>query len=94
MGLEHIGIVVGDEFDAFVETHKPVLTAQQFQGPTSTPSPVYVLFEDFTNAKFYRMSLRDSVEVEAGPFADGDHHVEHAEPQRRVTATGPNPPPR
>ena len=30
MGLEHLGVVVGDTFDAFVEAHKPVLTGQQF----------------------------------------------------------------
>ena len=37
MGLEHLGVVVGDTFDAFVAAHKPVLTGQQFQGPNSTP---------------------------------------------------------
>jgi predicted metalloenzyme YecM len=94
MGLEHLGVVVGDTFDAFVETHKPVLTGQQFQGPNSTPDPVYILFEDFTHVKFYRLSLRASVELDAGPFADGIHHVEGWVPQRFVTATGPNPLPR
>ena len=94
MGLEHLGVVVGDDFDAFVEDHKPVLTGQQFQGPTSTPDPVYILFEDFTHVKFYRLSLRASVEVDAGPFADGFHHVDDWVPQRLVTATGPNPLPR
>ena len=94
MGLEHLGVVVGDGFDAFVETHKPVLTGQQFQGPNSTPDPVYILFEDFTHVKFYRRSLRESVEVHAGPFRDGFEHVEGWVPQRLVTATGPNPLPR
>ncbi len=96
MGLEHLGVVVGgDTFDAFVETHKPVLTGQQFQGPTSTPDPVYILFEDFTHVKFYRLSLRESVELDAGrPFDDGFHHVDGWVPQRLVTATGPNPLPR
>lgn len=95
MGLEHLGVVVGQEsFDAFVETHKPVLTGQQFQGPTSTPDPVYILFEDFTHVKFYRLSLRASVEIDAGPFGDGFHHVEDWVPQHLVTATGPNPLPR
>jgi hypothetical protein len=47
MGLEHLGLVVGDTFDEFVETHKPVLTGQQFQGPRSTPDPVSILVEDF-----------------------------------------------
>src|SRR5262245_23546619 len=94
MGLEHLGVVVGDSFDAFVETHKPVLTGQQFQGPNSTPDPVYILFEDFTHVKFYRLPLRASVEVDAGPFSDGFHHVDDWVPQRLVTATGPNPLPR
>jgi predicted metalloenzyme YecM len=94
MGLEHLGVVVGEDFDAFVEDHKPVLTGQQFQGPTSTPDPVYILFEDFTHVKFYRLSLQASVEVDAGPFAEGFHHVDDWVPQRLVTATGPNPLPR
>ena len=94
MGLEHLGVVVGDTFDTFVETHKPVLTGQQFQGPNSTPDPVYILFEDFTHVKFYRLSLRASVELHAGPFDDGFHHVADWVPQRLVTATGPNPLPR
>ena len=94
MGLEHLGIVVGDTFDGFVEAHKPVLTGQQFQGPNSTPDPVYILFEDFTHVKFYRLSLRASVELDAGPFDDGFHHVDDWVPQQLVTATGPNPLPR
>jgi predicted metalloenzyme YecM len=94
MGLEHLGVVVGDSFDTFVEIHKPVLTGQQFQGPSSNPDPVYILFEDFTHVKFYRLSLRASVEQDAGPFTEGFRHVEDWVPQRLVTATGPNPLPR
>ena len=94
MGLEHLGVVVGETFDAFIDTHKPVLTGQQFQGPTSTPDPVYILFEDFTHVKFYRHSLRASIERDGGSFADGFHHVDDWVPQRLATATGPNPLPR
>jgi predicted metalloenzyme YecM len=94
MGMEHLGVVVGDAFDAFVTRHKPVLTGQQFQGPNSTPDPVYILFEDFTHVKFYRFSLRESVELFSGRFEDGFHHVDDWVPQRLVTATGPNPLPR
>jgi predicted metalloenzyme YecM len=94
MGMEHLGFVVGEDFDAFIATHKPVLTGQQFQGPTSTPDPVYILFEDFTHVKFYRRSLRESVEVDGGRFDEGLHHVEDWVPQRLVTATGPDPLPR
>jgi len=94
MGLEHLGVVVGaDTFDAFVETHKPVLTGQQFQGPDSTPDPVYILMEDFTHVKFYRLSLQASVELFGVRF-EGFHHVEGYTPQGLVTATGPNPLPR
>ena len=94
MGLEHLGVVVGDTFDTFVEAHKPVLTGQQFQGPNSTPDPVYILFEDFTHVKFYRLSLQASVELFEGPFANGFRHLDDYVPQRLVTATGPNPLPR
>jgi predicted metalloenzyme YecM len=95
MGLEHLGVVVGDTFDEFVTLNKPVLTGQQFQGPSSTPDPVYILMEDFTHVKFYRLSLRASVELSEGlEFANGFHHVEGWQPQRLVTATGPNPLPR
>jgi hypothetical protein len=52
------------------------------------------LFEDFTRVKFCRLSLRASVEVGAGPFDDGFHHVADWVPRRLVTATGPNPLPR
>ena len=93
MGLEHLGVVIGDTFDAFVETHKPVLTGQQFQGPTSDPDPVYILMEDFTHVKFYRTSLQAAVERQSGAI-EGFHHVEDWVPQRLVTATGPNPLPR
>ena len=93
MGLEHLGVVVGDGFDAFVEAHKPVLTGQQFQGPTSNPDPVYILMEDFTHVKFYREGLRTAAEAQAGPI-DGFRHVDDWVPQRLVTATGPNPLPR
>jgi predicted metalloenzyme YecM len=94
MGLEHLGVVIGDTFDAFVEAHKPVLTGQQFQGPDSTPDPVYILMEDFTHVKFYRLSLQASVELFEGRPFEGFHHVDGWVPQRLVTATGPNPLPR
>jgi hypothetical protein len=90
MGLEHLGVVVGDTFDLFVEAHKPVLTGPQFQGPSSNPDPVYILFEDFTHVKFYRDSLRAAVVLQGGRF-DGFKHVDDWVPQRLVTATGPNP---
>jgi len=91
MGLEHLGVVVGEEVDAFSHQHRAALTGQQFQSAAN--EPYYVLFEDFTHVKFYRRSLRAGIEMEGGVF-DGIHHVDDWVPQRLVTATGPNPLPR
>ena len=91
MGLEHLGVVVGEEIDEFSRVHRAALTGQQFQSPDV--EPVYVLFEDFTHVKFYRRSFFDVVEDEEGRF-EGFSHVDDWVPQRLVTATGPNPLPR
>jgi hypothetical protein len=88
MGLEHLGVVVGDDFDEFSQAHREVLTGQQFQ--SASVDPVYELFEDFTHVKFYRRSFIDVVEEEQGGF-EGFNHVDDGVPQRLVTATGPNP---
>src|SRR4026209_3189 len=40
MGLEHLGVVVGEEFDEFSRAHRPALTGQQFQ--SSAVDPGYV----------------------------------------------------
>jgi predicted metalloenzyme YecM len=91
MGMEHLGVVVGDEFEAFSRQHRGVLTGQQFQ--SADVDPVYVLFEDFTHVKFYRESFFDVVAREGAAF-DGFVHVDDWVPQGLVTATGPNPLPR
>jgi predicted metalloenzyme YecM len=91
MGLEHLGVVVGDEVDDFSRVHRAALTGQQFQSPDV--EPYYVLFEDFTHVKFYRRSLYDGALLQGARF-DGFSHVPDWVPQRLVTATGPNPLPR
>ena len=91
MGLEHLGVVVGDDLDAFSREHRSALTGQQFQ--SETVEPVYVLLEDFTHVKFYRYALRAGIEDQGGTF-DGFQHVDDWAPQQLVTATGPNPLPR
>ncbi|MGI9585456.1 MAG: VOC family protein [Acidimicrobiia bacterium] len=91
MGLEHLGVVVGEDFDEFSQTHRAVLTGQQFQN--AYVDPVDVLLEDFTHVKFYRRSFFDLVEDEQGGF-EGFTHVDDWVPQQIVTATGPNPLPR
>ncbi len=91
MGLEHLGVVVGEGVDAFSRDHRAALTGQQFQ--SADVEPYYVLFEDFTHVKFYRSSLYDACDRQGATF-DGFVHVEDWVPQRLVTATGPNPLPR
>ena len=91
MGMEHFGVVVGDEVEAFSRRHRAALTGQQFQNQWN--EPYYVLFEDFTHVKFHRRSLREVIELQGRMF-EGIHHVDGWVPQRLVTATGPNPLPR
>ena len=89
MGLEHLGVVVGEDVDAFSRDHRDALTGQQFQ--SADLEPYYVLFEDFTHVKFYRWSLYDACLREEGVTFVGFVHVDEWVPQRLVTATGPNP---
>ena len=74
MGLEHLGVVVGEEVDAFSRLHRAALTGQQFQSADN--EPYYVLFEDFTHVKFYRRSLRSEIE--------GGQDVRRLRPRRRL----------
>lgn len=66
MGLEHLGVVIGEDFDAFCEQHHAVLTGWQDQGPYCQPA--YVTFGNGRSVKFYRHSLKDVVEMEGRPF--------------------------
>ena len=91
MGLEHLGVVVGEEIDDFSRVHRAALTGQQFQSPEV--EPYYILFEDFTHVKFCPRFLHDGVILQGARF-DGFRHVDEWVPQRLVTATGPNPLPR
>ena len=96
MGLEHLGVVVGEELDDFSQVHRAALTGQQFQ--SAYVDPVYVLFEDFTHVKFYRRSLYDGVDPRGsalrrpqprrrlGAAAAGHRH--RPEPAAAVTRAG------
>lgn len=72
LGLEHVGFVVGDDYEAFAERHRTVLTGIQDQGPISRP--LFVTFENSITVKFHRISLHDVVVEEGGVF-EGFHHV-------------------
>lgn len=88
MGLEHLGVVVGEDVDAFSRRHRAALTGQQFQ--SAGFEPYYCLFSDFTHVKFYRVSLTEGNLMQGKTF-EGFQHVDDWKPQRLVTATGPNP---
>lgn len=72
MGLEHLGVIVGDGVDEFARVHRSSLTGQQFQ--SSVCEPYYVLFKDYTHVKFYKESLMD-VCIREGQLFEGFSHV-------------------
>jgi predicted metalloenzyme YecM len=75
MGMEHIGVVIGESVDEFSLTHRSALTGQQFQ--SAECEPYYLtFFEDFTMVKFYRMPLLDICESQHGRRYEGFSHVE------------------
>ena len=94
MGLEHLGVVVGEDIDDFSRVHRAALTGQQFQSPYV--EPYYVLFEDFTHVKFYRRSLYDGCILEGARFdgrrrlgAAAAGHRHRPEPAPAVTGSRP-----
>ena len=76
MGLEHVGVVIGDSVDEFSLKHRPALTGQQFQ--SAECEPYYVtFFEDFTMVKFYKQSLLEICESQHERSFEGFSHVEN-----------------
>ena len=76
MGMEHIGVVIGDSVDEFSLRHRPALTGQQFQ--SAECEPYYItFFEDFTMVKFYRNPLLEICESQHGRPYEGFSHVEN-----------------
>jgi predicted metalloenzyme YecM len=72
MGLEHVGIVIGDGLERFALSHQDAMTGRQFQ--TEECRPFYISFDDHTNVKFYVESLMDVCIAEGRRF-DGFHHA-------------------
>ncbi len=78
MGMEHVGVVIGDTVDEFSRKHRPELTGQQFQ--SAECEPYYVVFhDDFTMVKFYRKPLLEICESQHGRSFAGFSHVENWE---------------
>jgi predicted metalloenzyme YecM len=76
MGLEHVGVVIGKDVDAFSRKHRAVLTGQQFQSEECEPYYI-TFFEDFTMVKFYQMSLLEICKRQHGLSYEGFSHVEN-----------------
>lgn len=74
MGLEHLGVVVGERIDDFSRANRAGLTGQQFQSPVN--EPYFVRFPDHTNVKFYLRSLKDACTME-GRALEGFTHGIH-----------------
>jgi predicted metalloenzyme YecM len=79
MGLEHVGVVIGDSVDEFSHKHRAELTGQQFQSELCQPYYV-TFFEDFTMVKFYRIALLEVRERERGRQNEGFSHVDNWNP--------------
>ena len=74
MGMEHIGVVVGESVDSFSRQHRASLTGQQFQSKECEPYYV-TFFEDFSMVKFYDNSLLRICESQHGRTFQGFSHV-------------------
>lgn len=70
MGLEHLGVVIGDRHEEFIEQHASLLTGRQDQGPFCQPA--YITFGNNRSVKFYRWSLETVVEKEGRVFTSHD----------------------
>ena len=79
MGMEHIGVVIGDGIDAFSKKHRHALTGQQFQSPECEPYHI-TFFEDFTMVKFYNKPLLNICESQHATVYEGFSHVENWAP--------------
>jgi predicted metalloenzyme YecM len=74
MGLEHIGIVIGEAFADFGKLHAHDFTGQQNQGEFS--QPYFITFPDHTNVKFYRYSLQKVCLLEGKRFDRFYHELD------------------
>jgi predicted metalloenzyme YecM len=76
MGMEHLGVVMGDSVDEFSRIHRSALTGQQFQSEECEPYYV-TFFDDFTMVKFYRISLLEVCKRQHSRSYEGFSHVEN-----------------
>ncbi len=82
MGMEHIGVVIGESVDEFSRKHRSELTGQQFQSEECEPYYV-TFFDDFTMVKFYKNSLLAICESQHGRKYEGFSHVDNWNPAKK-----------
>jgi len=88
MGLEHMGLVIGETFPAFCEEHKGRLTGRQDQGPFNQPR--FVTFDSRYTVKFYLDGLMDVV-IKEGRSFDGFYHADWYPESRPADHLPPRP---
>jgi predicted metalloenzyme YecM len=72
LGLEHLGLVVGPDLEAFRQTHARVISGQQDQGPYN--QPLFISLGAGRLVKCHQRSLQEVAELEGHRF-DGIHHA-------------------
>jgi len=73
MGLEHLGLVIGETFPAFCDQYKERFSGHQDQGPFNQPR--FITFKSGHAVKFYLHSLMDVV-IKEGRRFDAFYHAE------------------
>ena len=95
MGLEHLGVVVGEEFDEFSRVHRAALTGQQFQVPASTrstccsrtsPTRSSTGAPSSTSSRTRKGASRASARRRRGAAAAGHRHRPESAPALTQTA--------
>lgn len=81
LGLEHVGIVIGETLAEFRKAYAHVLTGQQDQNKSDPDGntlpfrqPSYITFSDYSAVKFYQISLQD-ICIREGRRFDGFYHA-------------------
>lgn len=70
-GLDHVGILLADDFDEFTQTHQSVF--RKYSTNDSISAPALIRFADGSKVKFYRESLQALCQMDGHVF-DGIHH--------------------
>lgn len=65
-GLEHLGVVIGRDLEAFGQKYESVLTGRQDQGLIN--KPFYVAFDNGKRVKFYALSMKEVLAKEGKHF--------------------------